>query len=172
MLLLPGICMGFSLFEKLYGQDLHTWIAGLSQLQKPLYRALPVLLSGLLPPLLFGATMMLTSLTYWTIPIWGIAVFLQGGLWGVEYGFLRIFIQTGVGVGGLMTALLTFILLLPFYFYLSMQPLNRLRRPPEPFGFDDVAGDVLATLIPTMILAVGNTLSATLSVMLCVKNLF
>lgn len=169
---LLGAFTGMSVFSMAFCGKVDGLLQNAGQAQRPEFQPMMVLLYGLLPPLVYGASMLVSSFSKWAMPAWCLAIFLLGSLWGVEFGIFRSLNQAGYVLVAHISILLPFVLMMPCWVLLGVQPFIRLKRPPEPFGFDDLAGDVLAAVVPTMLLAAGNTVFVTLGCALCRNLLF
>ena len=165
-----GCRTGYALFCSVFMERVLGLLAGLSGMSAAGLRPLPALIGGLLPPVLLGAGMLLCSFSRWALPLWGVLVFLESSRWGMGAGLLHALCRAGAAFVAHATVLPALLCAALSACLLSMQPLERLRRPRDPFGFDDVAGDVLSTAILALLTATVGTLLASLSAALCTAH--
>lgn len=141
-----GLTLGTVTFSRLFLGVFEEKLAGLTSGLSADPPA--VLFFGLLPPLLYGAAMLLTARTRLALPLWGGAVLLNGSSFGYGAAFALLLIRAEKGAS-FLKGTLVLLPLLPLAVggaILALLPFPRLRREADPFGHSFACEDVLAFL--------------------------
>ncbi len=166
-----GALIGRAVFASVYDAQAQALISGLTHMARPHYRPVLMLVYALLPPLVYGAVIYISGLRRALLPLWAVAVLLQGMAWGMQLGAAGTLFALGYVGTAWLTVLLPMLVLLPLYVYIALLALERGKRdaPVRQAGRLEL---LMTAVIPYAALAALSTLSTTLSCLHCLSKLF
>jgi hypothetical protein len=93
LIALFGFFLGRGLFRAAYLNAVLEKLSGTAHLWFAPINLPSVLFSGLLPPLLYSAVMLLCACERWTLPLWIAAVVISAGIYGFTYTWIAVLAQ-------------------------------------------------------------------------------
>lgn len=160
-LALMGAIIGRAAFLSVYELPAQRLLAMLPDMVKPLYRPQRVLLYALLPPATYCAVLYGSGIRRLLLPIWCIAVLMQGVNWGVQTGAAEALIACGAVKTALLALIAPMMLLIPLYLYVALLAIQRMKQEPGPENGADALEALAIAMPPSVVLIALHALFAT-----------